>query len=807
MGSGRVIANEGIRGAYPWINLDGDDLFITTSVNRHHPTRALHALRAGLSVVGASTNGLVRHIDGGINRDRYGSLRLSVSSFDKSPGKWAPKNLNYLPLSNKPKTMPMFQSNRAKYFEVSFYENLAEHFDFYYEMNESLKVLNPGHPQNPASLDYDFNGVQDTSGYFHEARRVGHGAIFSDEKIGAGANPVDPTANYCQFECDTKDDLYSGKAMYFSGNSYLQTPVVSSLAPGHKILDNANQFTVMFAIKPMTRGQTYSVVKLGRNFQVFLTSINTITVRVNGSATLHNVTTVPINTWSHVAISYNNTSNVAKTFLNGELVNTRTNVTNFLGLANSDVIQIGPVGNAVGTNVYALDQVGLARKVLTSNLITYELSANIQVKRPTSVRLPAGLMVSELRALPEASPSLVRLGERLFFDTRLSSDGRVSCATCHEPSKYFTDGRQLARGAHQRVGTRNTPTLLNMNFADTLFYDGRADTFSDLVKSVMNNSNELNIDLQLVNNYIQTDPNYTRLFGAAQKPRNLNQAFNAISAYVFDKVSGDSKRDLAISDPDIFSAEELLGQELFNGRARCAECHSGSNFSDNLFHNLGFVVSSDEGVGALSAVAKDRFKFKTPSLRNIARTAPYFHNGSAPTLDAVVELYNSAVNLRAGIQPSAVIRPLGLSQAEKAALVAYLQTLTSSQPVAAAFPANEFTFKPNLNFGLLQLNIAAGETRVFGKNNEFKLILQFDGNLVLYRLQVAIWSSQTSGNNCTATTCRVVFQGDGNLVLYKNGRALWHTQTHSNRGHILQILPTSPYVRINNRSGQRVFPN
>jgi cytochrome c peroxidase len=274
---------------------------------------------------------------------------------------------------------------------------------------------------------------------------------------------------------------------------------------------------------------------------------------------------------------------------------------------------------------------------------------------------PAGLPQGNLTPL---APERVALGKRLFLDTELSADGTLSCSSCHDPARAFSDGRPVARGIHNLDGARNSPSLVNVAAARSYFWDGRALTLEHQVLGPITNPKELGLT-------------------AAELERRTalpaDAVADALASYVRTIRSSGSRYDAYRSGQvTALSAEEQAGLAIFQGRGRCAACHGGPNLTDGGFHNTGVAWLdgrfADEGRFIVSQNPREHGAFKTPTLREVALTAPYMHDGSVKTLDDVVEFYSKGGRRNPYLDPR--IRPLNLSAGEKKALVAFLQALT-----------------------------------------------------------------------------------------------------------------------------------
>lgn len=271
------------------------------------------------------------------------------------------------------------------------------------------------------------------------------------------------------------------------------------------------------------------------------------------------------------------------------------------------------------------------------------------------------------------TPRKIALGRRLFGDRRLSRDGSLSCASCHRPSQAFTDGKRVARGVAGARGDRNVPTIVNRAWGSAFFWDGRAGTLEEQALQPILNSKELGMTAEGILSVVGS-PAYARDFRAAFGSRaTLTLVARALASYVRTVVSGDSPYDRRTLNP---AAQR--GMKLFFGKAGCSACHAGPNFTDEQFHNTGVAwrtgSPADIGRAAVTGAAQDQGAFKTPTLRDVARTGPYMHDGSFATLAEVVDYYDRGGQKNAGLD--AALRPLHLTAEEKAEIVAFLESLT-----------------------------------------------------------------------------------------------------------------------------------
>ena len=296
---------------------------------------------------------------------------------------------------------------------------------------------------------------------------------------------------------------------------------------------------------------------------------------------------------------------------------------------------------------------------------------------------PLGLNADSI-VIPKDNPMTkekVELGKLLFFDKRLSKNNTIACASCHMPNVAFTDGQPVSTGIHRLQGGRSAPTAINRLFSSAQFWDGRAATleeqstgpFVSPVEHGFANHDELVAK-------VKTIEGYTTLFQQVfDGPATKHRIGQAIASFQRTLLSGNSPYDKFNSDKDskALSASAQKGLELFRGKALCFTCHSGANFADEKFHNLGVDWDSDHvdlGRYTVTKQPKDMGAFKTPTLREIAHTAPYMHDGRFGTLQEVVDFYN-----RGGIanpHKDPFMQPLELSNQEIEELVEFLHSLS-----------------------------------------------------------------------------------------------------------------------------------
>jgi len=285
-----------------------------------------------------------------------------------------------------------------------------------------------------------------------------------------------------------------------------------------------------------------------------------------------------------------------------------------------------------------------------------------------------------------STPERVELGKFLFFDPRLSGSNFISCATCHNPALGWSDGLPTAIGHGQKVLERSTPTILNTAYNALQMWDGRFRSLEKQALGPMSAPGEMNQDLDEVVKELSVVKGYVTLFNKAYPGEGISTKTIAKAIASFERtiVSTEAPFDRWINgDSKAMSASATNGFKLFEGKANCTKCHSGFNFSDDGFHNIGLKDDSDKGRYSIRKVKILQGAFKTPTLRDIAKTAPYMHNGEYTSLAEVVEHYNRGGVNKGHLSPN--IKPLNLSANEKADLVAFMKAL-SGKPMNVTLP-------------------------------------------------------------------------------------------------------------------------
>ena len=342
---------------------------------------------------------------------------------------------------------------------------------------------------------------------------------------------------------------------------------------------------------------------------------------------------------------------------------------------------------------------------------------------PLSVELPVGLSTGRSSIyIPENNPltrAKIELGRQLYFDGRLSSDGSVSCAECHHPDHGYARETRFGVGVDGQQGSRNSPTSYNRILSKAQFWDGRAESLEEQAVGPIANPIEMANTHDVCVKTLSEIPGYAaqfeKIFG---RPVNIEDVGRAIASFERTIVTGPTPYDyseplrqfelafeadledldaLKEDDPELYeqytelkkaadehplSESAARGRDLFfSTKSNCSACHAGPNFTDELYHNLGVgmeVSEPDLGRYVVTMEDKDRGAFKTPTLRSVALTPPYMHDGSQKTLEEVVEWYNKGGHPNPHLSDK--IKPLNLTAQEKQDLVAFMESLTGELP-------------------------------------------------------------------------------------------------------------------------------
>lgn len=277
------------------------------------------------------------------------------------------------------------------------------------------------------------------------------------------------------------------------------------------------------------------------------------------------------------------------------------------------------------------------------------------------------------------TPAREELGKALFFDPRLSGANSISCASCHNPAFSWGDGLPKGVGHGSKEVGRRTPTILNTAYSTLLFWDGRAESLEEQALGPIAAAGEMNLPLDQMVARLKSIAGYKPLFEKAYPGEGISEKTVAKAIATFERtvISGTAPFDEWVAGrEEAISESARRGFDLFNTKASCVKCHSGWNFTDDGFHDIG-LASDDIGRGKfLSQLESMHYAFKTPTLRNVRHRAPYMHDGSEETLESVVQFYNKGgAAKRPSLSPE--MQPLNLTETELKDLCDFMDTLTS----------------------------------------------------------------------------------------------------------------------------------
>ncbi len=300
---------------------------------------------------------------------------------------------------------------------------------------------------------------------------------------------------------------------------------------------------------------------------------------------------------------------------------------------------------------------------------------------PYILTIPDGFPIPDIPENNLLTETRIQLGKKLFYDPILSRDSTISCASCHLQSYAFTDQQAISIGIDNKLGFRNAPSLANVAYHNSFLKDGGVPTLALQVIVPIEDENEMDFSIVAAVNRLQNNKTYRELirqaYNSEPSPFTLSRA---IAAFERTLISGNSRFDRYFYQNDslALSSSEIEGMLVFfSTKAQCTYCHSGFNFTNNAFENNGLYESyTDIGRKRITQVNSDEGKFKVPSLRNIAVTAPYMHNGSLATLDAVLDHYANKGSNHPNKSP--LINNIALNKEEKEGIILFLHSLTDS---------------------------------------------------------------------------------------------------------------------------------
>jgi len=440
--------------------------------------------------------------------------------------------------------------------------------------------------------------------------------------------------------------------------------------------------TVDFWVKVLESSGTVRLFTLQGGLLVYLTQGNRLTAALIDGANVRVELAGPAITagqWVHVAMRFDSADRSLQLYVDGSRVATRV-VSGFGALRTTGAVRVGPDASSA---LLLMDEVKVSNVARSPTEIGH--NANVvthQAPDPDLVAaIPAHLRPLRFAAsgVDRFSPAAAELGRSLFEDVILSRQRTTSCATCHRPGQAFTDGRAISRGNEPTdAGVRNSPTLLNRLFSSLQGWSGQATSLDRQALIPIAAAHELNLPINQAVQRLVAHPGYAARFqavyGQAPSAETLAAALGSFQAIQFAPANRvDAYRG---GDRARLTASEVRGLDLFEGKARCSGCHAGQNYTDESFRNNGLTTDADPGRAEITGRNRDFRLFKVPTLRELASTAPYMHDGSLATLLEVVASYNEG-----GLgdpMADSDIRPLELSNEEMRDLEAFLKALSGA---------------------------------------------------------------------------------------------------------------------------------
>ncbi|MCH9685049.1 MAG: hypothetical protein K0V04_26670 [Deltaproteobacteria bacterium] len=636
-----------VLGAYPWISRDGSELFYQSS------REGVSARRSATTVVGRWTGWAMRHIDGPINFD-IGSSKLFLSSPGAFTTMWDPfpdvEDL-VLPYSIRGPGYPILHSNGSDYSEVGFDDYLDGNYVLFFGMNQQID----------RDGGYAKGVTNDTSGHFNNGAL--QGASFP-------------------LEFDDNDEIVGrhGQAIYFPSGAHVDV----SRTNGWASLQDG--ITVdMFVRRLETRSEVAPLFEMEGGARLYLDEQGHLAGEIEDETgnraqiVATSGTAIVSDDWVHVAMTYDPANEALQLFVDGVLE--ASSSTSIGALRTSGAVVVGPKDASPG--LMLLDEV----KVSNVARQDYEIrhSANVLSNLGTNPAL-ADQIPEHLRPLLRYAttiegfdPEAAALGEDLFSATVLSKSRSTSCATCHVAATGFTDGLPIAQSAEPDAapGLRNTPTIFNRLFSTVQGWSGSAPSLGAQAMVPISAPHEMRLPLDEALERLRSPQEgdwaarFSSVFGQEPSASNLQTVFGSFQALQFSPAT---RVDAFLSgDDDALSESERRGFTLFRGKARCAGCHKGRNYTDESFRSNGLVDNGDIGRADATGRSRDVGLFRVPTLRAVARTAPYMHDGSFATLRDVLDGYNQGVMAPGSIDTD--VRPLELSEQELVDLQAFLEAL------------------------------------------------------------------------------------------------------------------------------------
>ena len=660
-----------LRGAYPWLSWEGADLFFTSTITYDN------ALRGSWSTFGESTGGQVRRIDGAFRESEPDtSLVLFTTAIATTSTMWSPfKQLASpsFPTVNERPVGLFFHSNGKSAAEVSFKAYFDGAYVTHLDMNRALSKITPS-----AGVGFDSARTPDTSG------SNAYGELLAEARV-----PV-----YSYAEAATQN--FFGEHVRFKAQSAVFVNISTAA------VDTKN-FSIELAVRPLVDLSANSanaylfIANVPGVANLILEKNRQVQVSLFGGAGFRTGPigpSLPLNAWSHLAATWNAKAERLIVTVDAKVVFDRRLV-GFVVSPSSGGVHLGPSGwnsafASSSNEVIGIDEFKLSRVTRSIDEIADSAFLPLGQRALPALTLNSAVPANRLRVMGQTfTQPVAQLGSLLFRDARLSSNNAVSCATCHDPTRFFTDAKAKSRGVTGTDLFVHTPTLVNRGMGRTQHWNGQWASNGMQAWAPLTTSNEMGLTVNEVITRLTNNPEYKArfqtVFAANPSTQNIE---TALGAFVNSILAGKSRFDrFNAGETTVLSADELVGRDLFFGKARCSACHNGPNFSDEGFHDTAFFPAGTVGRKEVSARSGDDRKIKTPTLRNVTKTAPYFHTGSVNTLGEVIDLYITG----GGTSPdkASELKAVALTSTEKNQLIAFLGTLESDVTYAHAINLTE----------------------------------------------------------------------------------------------------------------------
>lgn len=699
---GRLVVN--VMGNYPWISPEGTEIIHTASGDNFLDCKSGLIPRGVPIIVGKLTGSKYRMFDGLLNSSKSGDPYLingneclghrSAKRFLTSVGlvpnsiwqvPFTKNNVNSFPfmapLASIPKTMkypvyPVFDAEWGNYSEISMHDYNPDNI-LYFHMSELLKYTAGSSfsifSETVGGVDgvfaLDLTKTPDTSGNTNNGY-LKNGAAFEytlsreDRNKGFIGQGVQlPENGYVEVPYNI---TFDGAQQTFTAEAMVR------LLPNIVQAKNAD-----FQLLTLENGWGLKVTKDKRLGFTFLTDDKVVILP-------ETEVRVPLLEWFHVAVVKDHKKLFI--YLNGEEV-FKTESDDLYKMQNKvkGRFFVGFINNTIANNtspVAIIDEVSWNKTSMTPEEVAFLAGRPIRAKYSQAFEgeFAKAFSQKDLKLLPsnKMSKEKIELGKKLFFDESLSADKKISCASCHDPERNFTDGKKIAVGVFGRSGSRNSPTVLNRVFGEFFMLDGSKRTLEAQVTDPFLNPVEMGMNEEDLLKAVSQ--NYQKDFSTLYKGNKLT--LSMIGEVLATFVNAQTSKD-APFDTNSLNETALNGKEIFFGKARCASCHTGPNFTDESFHNTVVRTENltvDLGRQKITKRDADMGAFKTPTLRGVGKTAPYFHDGSKENLREVIEFYNRGGRDAVGQTANARSRafdmiPLNLSPLEIQHLENFLNSL------------------------------------------------------------------------------------------------------------------------------------